>query len=180
MDSRSHNDISDLFVRMPERRWSFLQTRPRHEKQALKDLTAQGVIAYLPLMTKVEIHNRGKRERYLPMFQGYLFACPLQEEESVIRYNKYIWNFRKLSEGDEESLLKDLKIVRECELLSAEHKLIVNPQLKVGDTVFMKAGPFKNLEVIVLRRKNESSVIVNLMFFGRSIEILCNADDLTY
>lgn len=180
MDSKSHNNISDLFVRMPERRWSFLQTRPRHEKQALSDLTAQGLIVYLPLITKVEIHNRGKRERQLPMFQGYLFACPSLVEEPVIRHNKYVWNFRKLSEGDEESLIKDLKIVRECELLSAKHKLIVNPQLKVGDTVVMKTGPFKGLEVIVLRRKNESTVIVNLMFFGRSIEIQCNADDLTY
>ena len=180
MDSKSRNDISDLFVRMPERRWRFLQTRPRHEKQALSDLTAQGLIVYLPLITKVEIHNRGKRERQLPMFQGYLFACPSLVEEPVIRHNKYVWNFRKLSEGDEESLIKDLKIVRECELLSAKHKLIVNPQLKVGDTVVMKTGPFKGLEVIVLRRKNESTVIVNLMFFGRSIEIQCNADDLTY
>ena len=57
MDSKSRNDISDLFVRMPERRWGFLQTRPRHEKQALSDLTAQGLIVYLPLITKVEIHK---------------------------------------------------------------------------------------------------------------------------
>lgn len=41
MDSKSRNDISDLFVRMPERRWGFLQTRPRHEKQALSDLTLE-------------------------------------------------------------------------------------------------------------------------------------------
>ena len=81
---------------------------------------------------------------------------------------------------DEDSLLRDLKIVRECELLSSQHELIVNPQLQPGDTVTIKNGPFKKQEVVVIRRHDKSSVIVNLEFLGRSIEVLCNADDLVY
>ena len=180
MNNLFQNDISDLFVHMPERRWGFLQTRPKHEKQAMRALASQGLIVYLPLITKVEIHNRSKRERYLPMFQGYVFACSSLVEETVIRRNQYVWNLKTLTAADEESLLKDLKIVRECELLSAQHKLIVNPQLQEGDKVFLKNGPFKKHEVIVVKRKDESNIIVNLEFLGRSIEILCNADDLVY
>lgn len=165
---------------MPERRWSFFQTRPRHEKQAASDLAAAGLIVYLPLITKVEIHNRGKRERQLPMFQGYGFACPTIKEEEIIRRNKYVWHLKTLSHLEEESLLSDLRIVHQCEILSARHELIVNPQLKIGDKVFLKKGPFKMQEVIVVKRQNAANVIVNLDFLGQSIEIVCNADDLVY
>lgn len=157
-----------------------MQTRPHHEKQAASELAAQGLIIYLPLITKVEIHNRGRRERHLPMFSGYVFVCPSLLEETTIRRNRYVWNLKTLSVEDEDSLLRDLKIVRECELLSSQHELIVNPQLQPGDTVTIKNGPFKKQEVVVIRRHDKSSVIVNLEFLGRSIEVLCNADDLVY
>lgn len=180
MNDLHQNDITDLFVHIPEKRWGFLQTRAKHEKQAMRTLASQGVIVYLPLITKVEIHNRGKRERYLPMFQGYVFTCSSMAEDIIIRRNKYVWNLKTLSAAEEESLLKDLKIVRECELLSAQHKLVVKPQLQEGDKVFLKNGPFKKHEVIVVKRKDESNIIVNLEFLGRSIEITCNAEDLVY
>ena len=42
----------------------------------------------------------------------------------------------------------------------------------------MKTPPFKGQEVILVRRKDAVSVVVNLFFLGRNIEILCGANDL--
>lgn len=123
---------------------------------------------------------RSKREFHLPMFPGYYFACPSYEEETLIRRDKCVWNLKVLSEPEEESLLKDLKIVRECELLSQDHKLIVNPGLYEGQVVRLKRGPFKDQEVMVVRREDASRIVVNLNFLGRNITIPCNADDLDF
>ena len=114
------------------------------------------------------------------MFPGYVFACPNLEEETVIRRNKTVWNLKKLTELEEETLLKDLQAVRRCEKQSAECKLVVNPGLHPGDMVRIKSGTLKGQEAIVVRRENELTISINLFFFGRHIQMCWAADDLEY
>ena len=166
------------FVRVPGKKWSLVQTRPRNEKFTAQNLLRQGVAVYLPLLTKVEIHNRSKRTTLLPMFSGYLFACPTLEEETLIRREKCVWNLKVLGEAEEEILLQDLKLVRQAELLSREHKLIIKPGICVGDTVVLKKGPFKGHDVIVAERDGEATLVVNLNFLGRNILIRCSAEEV--
>ncbi len=173
-------EISTFFRHIPEKSWSLVQTRPRNEKWVNEQLANNGIIVYLPLITKIEIHNRSKRVTRLPMFPGYLFACPNLEEETSIRRNKCVWNLKRLSGGEEEVLIRDLKIVRVCEIQSVEHKLVVNPGLHEGDTVRIKSGPLKDLEAIVVRRVDELNVIINLFFMERYIDMQWNADDVIY
>lgn len=179
MDHTS-GDISEKFVRIPGKHWSLVQTRPRNEKFSAGNCAAQGILVYLPLITKIQTHNRSRRESFLPMFPGYFFACPSYEEETLIRRDKCVCSLKVLSEPEEDDLLRDLKIVRESELLSREHKLVVNPGVCEGSTVRLKKGPFKSCEVIVARREGVSKVIVNLEFLGRNITLACEADELEY
>ena len=171
--------IFDCFEKIEGKHWSLVQTRPRNEKSAAALCEMNGIVVYLPLITKLEIHNRGKRELHLPMFPGYVFACPGIEEETVIRRNKCVWNLKVLSETDEDGLLRDLEIVRQSELLSQKQQLVVNPGLQIGETYLIRKGPFKGQEVILVRRKDAVNVVVNLYFLGRSIEFQCGADDLS-
>ena len=172
--------IESRFKSFPDKRWCLVQTRPRNEKHAHQFLSASGILVYLPLITKVEIHNRSKRITLLPMFPGYVFACPNLEEETIIRRNKAVWNLKKLTVWEEETLLRDLQVVRRCEKQSAECKLVVNPELHPGDTVRIKSGTLKGQDAIVVRRENELTVIINLLFFNRHIQMHWHADDLTY
>ena len=178
LNTGNEEDISAFFRHIPDKRWCLVQTRPRNEKYANQYLTADGILVYLPLITKVEIHNRSKRETRLPMFPGYLFACPNLEEETLIRRNKAVWNLKKLSEAEEEILLGDLRTVRICEKQPAAHKLVVNPGLHQGTPVRIKSGRLKGQDAIVIRRVDELSVIINLFFLGRHLEMRWAADDL--
>ncbi len=172
--------VSLDFVKIPGKRWSLVQTRPRNEKYSAANLSRFGIITYVPLLTKIEVHNRSKRRLQLPMFPGYFFACPDLEEETQIRRDKCVWNLKVLNGAEEDLLLKDLKIVRQAELLSQERKLFINPGIKVGDTVTLKKGPFKNHDVIVAEREKETTLIVNLDFLGRNISVRCGADEVTF
>lgn len=172
------DEILESLRRVPGKRWSLLLTRPRNEKWAARTLEASGIRVYLPLLTKVEIHNRSRRETRLPMFPGYLFACAGGAEENVIRTNKCVRHLQTLSETDEDSLIRDLRIVRLCELQSARHELVVNPGLRHGDAVRIKSGAFRGHEAIVVRRVDALSVIINLDFLGRSVDMHWEAGDL--
>jgi len=171
-------DIADNFIHMPDKKWCLVQTKPKKEKYSAQASGAQGIFTYLPLLTKIEIHNRSKREFRLPMFPGYLFACADYDEVALLRRSQEIWNVKILTEIEEEGLLRDLRIVRESELVSQNHELVVNPGLHEGDTVRFKRGPFKGMNVIVAKRENALEVIVNLEFLGRNISMRCDADEL--
>jgi len=180
MDGECGDEVMNSFRRVPGKHWCLVQTRPRNEKWTRSALSAEKINIYLPLLTKVEIHNRGKRKTLLPMFPGYLFACADSNEEAAIRRNRCVWNLRTLSEVEEESLIRDLKVVRLCELQSAEHQLVVNPGLQAGDMVRIKSGAFRGQDVVVIRRVDALSVVVNLNFLGRSVDVRWDAGDLEY
>jgi len=180
MDTIATNDdtVFSILNHIPNKRWSLVLTRPRNEKWAYQHLQENGITVYLPLLTKVEVHNRSKRTTQIPMFPGYLFSCQDVLEDTTIRRNKVVWSLRPLPATEEEALLKDLRLVRTCELQSAEHKLVVNPGLQAGMTVRVKSGTFKGQEAIVSRRVDEVNVIINLFFLGQNIEMRWNADEL--
>ncbi len=172
------DEILESFRKFPGKRWCLVLSRPRNEKWAEKTLAAAGIRVYLPLMTKVEMHNRSRRETRLPMFSGYLFACAEREEEPAIRANKCVWRIQTLSAAEEDSLIRDLRAVRMCELQSADHELTVNPGLQAGDMVRIKSGAFRGYDAIVVRRVDALNVIINLEFLGRNINMRWEAGDL--
>ena len=171
-------DMTDILRHHNGKSWCLAMIRPRNEKFACTQLGNLGVIGYLPLITKVTIHNRSKRETRLPMFPGYLFLCADQEEQTAIRCNKAVRQLSVLDEYEEESLLADLRQVRRCELESARRELVVNPGLQVGDVVQVKSGAFRGERAVVIRREDALRIVINLNFLGRNIEMLWNADDL--
>lgn len=168
----------EKFEKIEGKHWSLVQTRPRNEKSTAAHCETNGIVVYLPLIAKIEIHNRSKRILHLPMFPGYVFACPSHEEETMIRRDKCVWQLKVLPEPDEDGLLRDLEIVRQSEILSQKQQLVVNPGLQIGETYTVKNGPFKGQEVILVHRKDTVNVVVNLFFLGRNIEFLCGADEL--
>ena len=171
-------DINGILQHHDGKSWCLAMIRPRNEKFACVQLGNSGIIGYLPLLTRVTVHNRSKRETRLPMFPGYLFLCADQEEQTVIRCNQAVRQLRVLDEYEEESLLSDLRQVRRSELESASRELVVNPGLQTGDEVCVKTGAFRGERAIVVKREDALRVVINLNFLGRHIEMLWDAGDL--
>ena len=159
--------------------WGFIYTRPRAEKKLAQRLIDMGIRSYLPLMKKMRKHNRGKVITMIPMFTSYVFLeIP----------NLYYSNIRRLPEvltldlpekpEIQEMLIADLNRVRKCELLADERKVIVNPGIQPGKTVLITSGSFAGTEAVVLRRRKELHVIVNLPILGQHCDCEFKADEL--
>ncbi len=54
--------------------WYALYTRPHHEKEVYRKLQAQGISAYLPLITTLRQWSDRKKKVNIPLFSCYLFV----------------------------------------------------------------------------------------------------------
>lgn len=172
------NTVSPAFEKIENYRWALVTTRPRNEKKACAQLVGEGIKCYLPLLTKTVVHNRSKRITKLPMFPGYVFACPDIEQETLIRRNSLVCSLKVLHEAEESVFIRDLNAVYQCERESANQELVVNPGLRPGQTVSIKSGPFQGYDVVIIKRTDDVSVVVNLYFFEQNIELKLSAHEL--
>src|SRR5580692_11011686 len=55
-------------------KWYAIRTRSRHEKVAARELDAQGIPVYLPVVASVRQWSDRRTEVELPLFPGYAFV----------------------------------------------------------------------------------------------------------
>lgn len=176
-DSVKENDRA-FIVKTEGRSWGFAYVKPRTEKKLLAKLLAFGVPCYLPLLKKMRVHHRAKVLSEIPMFPSYVFLCSDALSVTQIKRQNEVIELTMMDGEAENDFIKELNLVRKCEILSEKRKVVVNPGLQPGQTVLIKSGPLKNSEVIVVRRVNEVVMIVNLHILGRNCECKIGADEL--
>ena len=125
-------------------KWYAVYTRPRFEKQVLKDLQDQEIDAYLPLIKTMRQWSDRKKMVEIPLFSSYVFVNidrryydQVLQTHGVVKYISF--------EGKAATIPAD-----QIDLL----KIIVNSNEKVettwetrkkGDRVIVTAGSLKGL-----------------------------------
>ena len=152
-----------------ERQWWVIYTRARQEKALARDLLAQEVPFYLPLIAKNNYY-RGRRVSFeVPVFAGYLFLCGTEDHRvASLQTNRVS---RVLAVADGEGLRGDLCQLRR--LIASGAPLTVESRLAPGDRVRIRRGPLAGLEGTVLMRRGETRLLVSVDFLqqGASIAI---------
>ncbi|HSQ35330.1 MAG TPA: transcription termination/antitermination NusG family protein [Candidatus Binatia bacterium] len=129
--------------------WCIIQSKPKQEFSAEKNLNMLGISVYLPVYMKKIKKNKLKVDRLAPLFSGYLFArFPVYEfyqkvkytrgVKNILGYNEYLWTI-----ADEKIL--DIK--------SRENNGIVllrrrEESFQRGDRIFIDEGDFEGWEGI--------------------------------
>lgn len=170
--------IEELFAKEEGYSWGYAYVKSRQEKKLASKLTAKSIQNYLPLIRTMRIHHRGKVYTDLPMLPGYLFVCIDSSRSLDIKCQNEVVTFDLFDGLTESAFIKDLILLRKFEIFSQNRNVIVNPGIQAGSTVMIKTGALQNTEVVVLERRGEVSVIVNLHFLGRSCECVIQADEL--
>ena len=155
----------------PEARWMYFVSRPRCEKKLAERLAAQSIPVYLPMLERVTEYSHRVYRRQLPMFTGYVFAATAPQGFDMRLVDASLLKVNFLSPPLAELLMNDLRSVRKFELLSAEHKLEVKPEIVPGMAVEIRRGVFKGESAVVKRRKNTETVIVNLRSLNMALEL---------
>lgn len=144
-------------------------TKPRQEKSLARDLLRQTIPFYLPLVKKTLQYGRRRMASFAPLFDGYLFMLGSEKQRTLsLATNRVL---RVLPVNDGPQMVADLRQIER--LIQANVPLTVESRLQPGRNVRVRSGPFAGVEGVVLRRRGETRLLVNVNFLqqGASVEI---------
>lgn len=149
--------------------WWVLYTRPRQEKSLARDLLSREIPFYLPLVRRRLLIRGRPVFSHVPLFSGYVFVNGSREDR--LRSLKTNRVAHVISVDDGERLLGDLQNIRL--LIESGAPLTIESRLEANQPVRVRAGALAGLEGIILRRKNETRLLVwvTLLHQGVSLEI---------
>jgi transcription antitermination factor NusG len=151
--------------------WYAVQTVPRHEKMVARALTVKGLGVYLPLVATLNRWSDRSQEVHLPLFPTYLFVRPpgTPEARLAVVQTKGIKGFVGIrGEGVRipDSQVDAIRLILEKKIPFSDY-----PFLRAGRRVRIRNGKLDGLEGIFVAKRNESTLVISIDIFRRSIEI---------
>lgn len=161
--------LDESFGDETERQWWVLYTKSKQEKAIARELLAQEVPFYLPLVTKLTyVRGKGVPSRK-PLFAGYVFLFGTDEERVLgLKTNRIS---RVLPVDDPEQLQRELGDLER--LIRSGAPLTIEARLAPGRPVRIRSGPLEGLEGTVITRRGQTRLLVSVQFLqqGASVEI---------
>ena len=159
--------------------WSPVFTLPRNEKKLFSSLTERGIPAYLPLKRHVNIQpviSKGKSYSYkrilhVPMFANYLFVNVTPEVLSDLNWNRSVVRVFRMTENEEETLIRELNLIRKLEDFSEKEEIDVTNGLQTGNRVIFSEGAFSGWTGIVQSVEPDGMVFINITSIAASVRI---------
>jgi len=151
-------------------RWYPVYTRSRAEKKAHEELTRKGIYSYLPLKKTVKQWSDRKKIVEEALIKSYLFVYISAKEYAEVLMTNGIARFIYFSSqiaSIPEQQINDLKL-----LLATDADLeVFEYDIKPGERVLIKAGPFKGILAELVSIQNKQRIILRLQNIGYAIEI---------
>jgi len=175
LQTKTASPVDDLHE--TERRWFAVRTSSRHEKRAVKELTREGIEAYIPLREKQYNYTSKKGKRELPLLTGYVFVNIRRSEEKLVRFAHYVSSFVKIGEirrrvtEEEMELLRKLSTDRTLDWETVEDAF----DFSEGTPVEIIKGPLAGVRGKYVSKKNKKTFVIALGSFGACLST-CEID----
>ena len=159
--------------------WWLLYTKSRQEKSLMRKLRDLDLFHLAPQVANRRRSPAGRiRVTYAPLFSNYVFLCG----EDEARYKAICTGcVQKATEvQDAEQLVADLKQIRD--LINIGAPLTVESRMESGQRVRVKSGVFAGYEGTVLRREQETRLLVSVQFMEQGVSVKledCQLEPLT-
>jgi len=129
--------------------WCVIQSKPKQEFCAEKNLRTLAIDVYLPVYMKKIKKNKIKIDQITPLFSGYLFArfniYELYQKvkytkgvKSILGYNEYLWTI-----GDDK--IRDIRSREDNGIVLLRKR---DELFRKGDRIFIDEGDFEGWEGI--------------------------------
>lgn len=175
---------SDLFERArsnvdPDAHWWALYSLPRQEKQLMRRLHALETPFYSPVVAKRSRSPSGRvRVSHVPLFAGYVFLYGSGAQRHAAMTTNCVSRCLEVSNG--QQLTHDLQAI--SQLIASGEPLTAEARIEPGQSVRIRSGALLGLEGIVIRRDNETRLLVAVNFLQRGASVLvddCQLERLT-
>ena len=150
------------------RLWWVLHTRPRQEKSLARQLHANRIPYYLPLVSRrSRLHGRTMTS-FIPLFPSYAFV--LADEEERVAALATCRVVRAIRVTDQARLWVDLRQV--YRLISCGAPITPEERLVPGMAVEVRSGPLAGLKGKILRTASGRRFVVEVDFIQKGASVL--------
>lgn len=158
-----------------EAKWFAVYTKYKREKIIQKDLTRQGIQAYLPIQHLTRIYASKKKKVQMPLISCYIFVKITKAEYLSVLQTESVVNFVRIAKNLISIPEREIEIMRKivgegipvtAEPSSAFHK---------GDQVEIVGGNLTGLSGTLVDNHGEKEVIIDLESMGYSLRMTLEA-----
>jgi transcription antitermination factor NusG len=158
-------------------RWYAVYTRSRHEKIVQQELQRKAIETFLPLREILSQWKDRKQRIQVPLFSGYVFVhVPIQERRlDIVKVPGVV---RIIGFDNRPEPIPDKEIEAVQTFLATTIKYDPYPYLNVGQRVEVRRGPLKDLEGILIKKKNKFKFILSVHLIQQSVALEIDASDV--
>lgn len=148
--------------------WWACYTRSRQEKMLMRNLREADIAYYAPIIPRRYKSPAGRvRESFLPLFANYVFV----RGDEMARYQAVCSGCvsRTIGVTDTVQLVEDLSQIHKLVQVGAP----LSPEARIdsGDLVRIRSGRFTGFEGRVLRRHQQTLLIVEVRFMNQGASV---------
>ena len=153
-----------------EARWFAVYTSYKREKIAFKDLTANGIEAYLPLQNYTRRYVRKVKEVELPLISHYVFVKIMKSEYVKVLQSPYVVKFVKFSNNLISIPENEIELIKR--IIGEGYAVEVNvDDFNTGDEVEVIGGKLTGLQGVLLEKENSHFLSVELKSIGLALKV---------
>jgi transcription antitermination factor NusG len=156
--------------------WFAAYTNSHHEKRVASHFGERQIESFLPLYATLHRwKNRCEVDLDLPLFPNYVFVHI--DPNDRIRVLEVPGVLSLVGFGRTLAPLSDFEIeaLRSC---IGQRKIEPHPYLVIGERVRIKAGPMTGMEGVLVRKKSNFRVVLELDVIMQCVAVEVDADDL--
>jgi len=148
--------------------WWLFYTRSRQEKQLMRRLREMGVKHHAPQIPSRKRSPAGRiRTTYAPLFNNYVFMCGPEEHRYQAVCTGCIVKHEPIT--DIQQFVNDLQQI--YKLVNSGAPLAVESRLEPGEPVRVRSGAFAGYEGTVIRRDQETRLLVSVRFMDQGVSV---------
>ena len=152
-----------------QKQWYALYTKPRQEFKAESQLLQLNVAHYIPTVTEVRQWSDRKKKVTEPLIRGYVFINASERERLASLELPSI--VRCVSERGKPAIILK-KFIKE----NIHYEIFAN--IVKGSKIKITAGPFKDVEGIVMEEPTGKSLAVTIDLLNRTIVTYISNNDM--
>ena len=159
-----------------ESAWWAIYTRHHHEKTVAEMLSAKGFEVFLPLYESTRHWKDRSKKLTLPIFPCYVFLRGGLHHRLQVVSTPGV--HMVVSRGEQVALIpeEEIQVIRK----TVEGPFCVEPHpfLKCGERVRVIRGCLKDVEGILLRKKNLFRLVLSVDMVAQSVAVEIDASDI--
>ena len=146
--------------------WYAAYTCPRHEKYVAHQLSERKIGSFLPLYSSVRRWKDRRKRLELPLFPGYVFVQMTQQNRVDILRLPGVVQFVCFQGKPAAVQQSEIEALRR----GASGSVVVQPHpyLQAGRKVRITSGPMEGTEGIIVRRKQQTRIVLSVSLLQRS------------